>query len=212
MSYDKAVDSAKLDAAMSATADMIKTKLNEQNKIIWDELTGFASAVSRISTGRVATGSITTTDEGKLTVSGIDFKPTIVSVFAVIDSFRSINTDAVNKFICAEYGERKTCLAQYGAFAANSDGSTYTIYRINDRSEYIEFTMTEDGFEMKSKNTSELKLDTTIAYYYIAMSDMGGGASNGDFTVTDDGNGNVIITLSGNVSVTDDGSGNVVIA
>lgn len=33
----------------------------------------------------------------------------------------------------------------------------------------------------------------------------------GGFNITDDGNGNVVITTSGGVSITDDGNGNVVI-
>ena len=48
MAYDKVVDSAKLDAAMSATADAIRGKTGSVDSIVWDESTGFANAVGGV--------------------------------------------------------------------------------------------------------------------------------------------------------------------
>lgn len=48
MAYDKIVDSAKLDTAMTATANAIRGKTGGTDQIAWDETTGFASAVSGI--------------------------------------------------------------------------------------------------------------------------------------------------------------------
>lgn len=53
MGYDKVVDSAKLDGAMSATADAIRGKTGGAENIAWDEDTGFADAVDGIKTGRM---------------------------------------------------------------------------------------------------------------------------------------------------------------
>ena len=48
MAYDKIVDSAKLDAAMTASADAIRAKTGDTAKITWDETSGFSSAIAQI--------------------------------------------------------------------------------------------------------------------------------------------------------------------
>jgi len=50
MAYDKIVDSAKLDGAMTATADAIRGKTGKTADIPWDESTGFASEIASITT------------------------------------------------------------------------------------------------------------------------------------------------------------------
>lgn len=54
MPYDKIVDSAKLDGALTAEANAIREKQETTNKILWDETTGFASAISQIKGRRQA--------------------------------------------------------------------------------------------------------------------------------------------------------------
>lgn len=49
MAYDKVVDSAKLDAGMTATANAIRAKTGGTGAIPWNETTGFADAVGDIS-------------------------------------------------------------------------------------------------------------------------------------------------------------------
>lgn len=49
MAYDKVVDSAKLDAGMTATANAIRAKTGGTGAIPWKENTGFADAVGDIS-------------------------------------------------------------------------------------------------------------------------------------------------------------------
>lgn len=51
MAYDKVVDSAKLDAGMTATANAIRAKTGGTEKIPWDSATGFKTAVEEIQTG-----------------------------------------------------------------------------------------------------------------------------------------------------------------
>lgn len=50
MAYDKIVDSAKLDGAMTATADAIRGKTGKTADIPWNESTGFASEIASITT------------------------------------------------------------------------------------------------------------------------------------------------------------------
>lgn len=57
MAYDKIVDSAKLDAALTATAGAIRQKTGKTNKIVWDADTGFKGAVDAIQTGESGGGS-----------------------------------------------------------------------------------------------------------------------------------------------------------
>ena len=49
MSFDKLIDSAKFDAAMTASADAIRAKTGGTAKIPWDETTGLANAISGIT-------------------------------------------------------------------------------------------------------------------------------------------------------------------
>lgn len=51
MAFDKVVDSAQLDAAMTYTANRIRNKTGDTNQIIWDSTKGFGDAVDAISSG-----------------------------------------------------------------------------------------------------------------------------------------------------------------
>lgn len=51
MAFDKVVDSAKLNSAMSVTADAIRGKTGSTDSITWDESIGFADAIRGIITG-----------------------------------------------------------------------------------------------------------------------------------------------------------------
>lgn len=58
MAYDKLIDSAKLDAAMNATADAIRGKTGGSADIPWNDSTGFASAISAIK-GKLQSKTVT---------------------------------------------------------------------------------------------------------------------------------------------------------
>lgn len=51
MAYDKVVDSAALDAAMTYTANRIRVKTGGADQIAWDSAKGFGDAVDAISSG-----------------------------------------------------------------------------------------------------------------------------------------------------------------
>ena len=51
MAYDKVVDSAALDAAMTYTANRIRNKTGSTDQIAWDSAKGFGDAVDAISSG-----------------------------------------------------------------------------------------------------------------------------------------------------------------
>lgn len=51
MAYDKVVDSAALDAAMTYTANRIRNKTGGTDQITWDSAKGFGDAVDTISSG-----------------------------------------------------------------------------------------------------------------------------------------------------------------
>lgn len=58
MAYDKVVDSAALDAALTYTANRIRNKTGDTNQIAWDSAKGFGDAVDAISSGGGADHSI----------------------------------------------------------------------------------------------------------------------------------------------------------
>ena len=51
MAFDKVVDSAALDAALTYTANRIRNKTGDTNQIIWDSAKGFGDAVDAITSG-----------------------------------------------------------------------------------------------------------------------------------------------------------------
>ena len=51
MAFDKVIDSAQLDAAMSYTADRIRAKTGGTDQMAWDSTKGFGDAVDAISSG-----------------------------------------------------------------------------------------------------------------------------------------------------------------
>ena len=51
MAYDKVVDSAALDAALTYTANRIRNKTGDTNQIAWDSAKGFGDAVDAITGG-----------------------------------------------------------------------------------------------------------------------------------------------------------------
>ena len=54
MAYDKVVDSAQLDAALTYTANRIRNKTGDTNQIMWDSAKGFGDAVDAITSGSSA--------------------------------------------------------------------------------------------------------------------------------------------------------------
>ena len=54
MAYDKVVDSAALDAALTYTANRIRNKTGDTNQIAWDSAKGFGDAVDAITSGSSA--------------------------------------------------------------------------------------------------------------------------------------------------------------
>ena len=67
MAYDKVVDSAALDAAMTYTANRIRNKTGDANQIAWDSAKGFGDAVDTITAG-------TTYDELPPKDTGVDWE------------------------------------------------------------------------------------------------------------------------------------------
>ena len=84
MAYDKVVDSAKLDAGMTATANAIRAKTGGTGKIPWDSVTGFKTAVEAIQTDveSAVVNPLSVTANGTYTVpDGVDgYNPVTVNV------------------------------------------------------------------------------------------------------------------------------------
>ena len=51
MAYDKLIDSAQLNGALTATADAIRAKTEMEDLVLWDMNTGFSSTIQNMSTG-----------------------------------------------------------------------------------------------------------------------------------------------------------------
>ena len=69
MAYDKVIDSAKLESAITATADAIRAKTGSAEKIPWDESQGMAGAVRDIATGVQPSGTLEIVENGTFDVT-----------------------------------------------------------------------------------------------------------------------------------------------
>lgn len=77
MAYDKLVDSAKLDGALTATADALRAKAGGSAKIAWDATKGFADAIT--ASKSVKSGTFTMAFGTRtVNISGLGFKPSTV--------------------------------------------------------------------------------------------------------------------------------------
>ena len=70
MAYDKVVDSAQLDAAMTYTANRIRNKTGDTNQIAWDSAKGFGDAIDGIPGASPPSGTINITENGTKNIAG----------------------------------------------------------------------------------------------------------------------------------------------
>ena len=70
MAFDKVVDSAQLDAAMTYTANRIRNKTGDTNQIVWDSAKGFGDAIDGIPEVSPPSGTINITENGTKNIAG----------------------------------------------------------------------------------------------------------------------------------------------
>lgn len=188
MSYDKLIDSAQLDSAMSATADAIREKTGDTAKITWDASKGFASAISAISAGsKVATGSFTVdslTGEMKaiasnpVTVGGLDFKPTAVIIYLRLNDPNSGEQnyagDNIPALFYADSGNGFYTVAISEEAYDEDTEEYYTESYITTPRDFssLRFTYNDDGFTVSASTSSDengMYWYTRIPYYYVAI-------------------------------------------
>ena len=193
MAYDKLIDSAKLDAAVTATADAIRMKSRDYGPKTWDENTGFANAVAGIQTGRAAYGSVSPESSERLAVSGLGFKPTIVVLYIAPADYRSVR---VNELIFAEGGRRSGCYTLYHGAVMNGDGTASSYCTLSNNSAYT-LTITEDGFEVTTSNPAAFTFDTSAVYNYVVGLDQSVDVLSLDGCYITDENGERITLTAG---------------
>ena len=118
MAYDRVVDSAKLNGALTATADAIREKTGGSDLISWDEIKGFADAVREIATGgsdnsggNIRTGFITFEKETGNIYSGLvldneeNVLPTVYGLFNLGSTSGSSQTRSYIQMIIHRYNK-----------------------------------------------------------------------------------------------------------
>jgi hypothetical protein len=118
MPYDKIVDSAKLDGALTATADTIRGKTGGTAKIAWNETTGFSAAITtqnksvtpkassqtiKPDAGYIGLGQVTVNGDADLKAANIAKG---VNIFGVTGTLESGYRVATGSYTAGEYNER----------------------------------------------------------------------------------------------------------
>ena len=193
MSYDKLIDSAKLDGALSASANAIRAKNGDNAKIPWDATTGFANAIAAIASGsRVAMGSFLSNEytydkmpNGLVnpnwaywTISGLGFKPSTVIIYA--DPSNYIDTGCV--LYAIRLGDFTRCVSSRIDYydEEDDDGEWYSWEEYTINRQYYNHTTGEesqfltkidtldDGFKL-TLNQPNIDLGWNKPYCYIAI-------------------------------------------
>lgn len=126
MAYDKIVDSAQLDAAMTYTANRIRNKTGGTDQIIWDSTKGFGDAVDAITGG----GSSSVYENLKYATKVSFAKATLPDTFEVTlpdaqTDFSSIFDFAYVKHITIHSASKPTTLNSM--FRRANNGDLYTV-------------------------------------------------------------------------------------
>lgn len=118
MALDKVIDSAKLDGALTATADAIRAKTGGTSKIIWNETTGFSDAITtqnksvtpkassqtiKPDAGYIGLGQVTVNGDADLKAANIAKG---VNIFGVTGTLVSGYQVATGSYTAGEYTER----------------------------------------------------------------------------------------------------------
>lgn len=82
MAYDKLIDSAKLDGAITATANAIREKTETTEKIAWNPETGFSDAIEAIEVG----GSGGSSSVSEKDVNFYDYDGTLLHSYTVAEA------------------------------------------------------------------------------------------------------------------------------
>lgn len=150
MAYDKLIDSAQLDSALTATADAIRAKTGGSAKIAWDAAKGFADAVGTL--GKVATGTfVPAAYNSTITVSGLGFRPSTVLI--VVD-FPEGDTGVEGDALFIEYKNGYTWCAYAIADHETEEYQDENGETVTDCSAYlytytdgdVDVTANDDGF------------------------------------------------------------------
>lgn len=175
MPYDKLIDSAQLDGALSATANAIRAKRGDASPISWNATTGFASAISAISGGaKVATGTFNTNGgllketSKQVTVSGLGFKPTRV-IFYLVCSRADAESSGIN-LGDSDWGYIANYREQFGD---EEDEDYYELWFMGySAKDKFKIDLLSDGFKIYATGSgsyTEIHWRGAATYRYIAI-------------------------------------------
>lgn len=153
MAIDKAVDSAQLEAAITATADAIREKTGNADLVQWLAESGFAEAIGAIETGggvTVESGSFTLAETGTHAIywnESHDTAPDVVFLMRTPEESRSNNY-----YVASELAVRNGDV--YDAYTVGFSGSAiigyYPFVALNRQitNENTYFAVPKSGFNI----------------------------------------------------------------
>lgn len=142
MAYDKVVDSAALDTAMTYTANRIRNKTGDTNQIVWDSAKGFGDAVDAITSGGSSGVYENLKYSNKVIFTNVS-APELGGTFEVTlppnqtDFSYVFGRNSLFKHFIIHSNEQPTTMR--GAFSQVNNGDPYTITLDFDTSKVTDF-------------------------------------------------------------------------
>jgi hypothetical protein len=167
MAFDKVVDSQKLDSAIKATANAIRSKITDKSPIPWDQNLGFSEIIQKLKTttgfllGEFVVGDdVEITQSTPFVVSGMKIKPKHILAFYMMGSG---STNFLRGALCYfEKGERDNFLRLQSNGMISSAINQYSV------------VITNSGFEIYGSSDTSVSLILPGTWGYIAISEESG--------------------------------------
>lgn len=181
MAYDKVVDSAVLDAAMTHTANRIRNKTGGTDQIIWDSAKGFGDAVDAITgsaddaiiqrtiSGAYSNDRITTVGAcaflGCQALTAIDL-PNVTQVkrnaFEACNRLQTINLPKVTDLGSGAFTRSAIQQADFPLVTTIGDGCFYVATYLTSANLPLAMTLPADAFRFSAIRTADFAAVTNI--------------------------------------------------
>ena len=152
MAYDKVIDSAQLETALTTMANAIREKTGETTSLEWVANKGFADIISGIESGgdsKIIFGTFTPIEDGNIVIENAFPYSSPALAFGVFQDFSTLNSrddthtenDLVNQFLINTPNNTTQNRHYFLVLSAYKKPNTSTITMLSDNYPYFKDTI-----------------------------------------------------------------------